>query len=317
MTTMTAFDLVAADLQRVRDYLQRVGEGDNQILVETIRHLFGTRGKYIRPALCLLVDRLFQPRPVERLIEFAAAMEVVHTASLVHDDTLDDASTRRGDATVNAGWNGHIAILVGDYLFAQSAIVTAGLGELRVMSMLADMIKSMVRGELLQMETVFDWEQDEAGYDRKIGNKTAALFALCTEGAGVLAGASGGQLRALRDYGYNVGLAFQIVDDILDITESEDVLGKPAGSDLAQGKVTLPVIYYLRTATAEQRALVRDSARVDQAVAAIRASAAVEEARARADALIGSAIDALGALPAGEARAALGDVARSVVYRTH
>jgi len=317
MTTMTAFDLISADLQRVRDYLRRVGEGDNPILIETIRHLFGTQGKYIRPALCLLVGRLFQPRADERLIEFGAAMEVVHTASLVHDDTLDEASTRRGNTTVNAGWNGHIAILVGDYLFAQSAIVTAGLGDLRVMSMLADMIKSMVRGELLQMETVFDWEQDEAGYDRKIGNKTAALFALCTEGAGVLAGASSEQLRALRDYGYNIGLAFQIVDDILDLTENEDVLGKPAGSDLAQGKVTLPVIYYLRAASAEERALVQDTARVDEAVAAIRASSAIDAARARADGLVQAAIDGLRALPAGEARAALADVAHSVVYRTH
>ncbi len=316
MTTMTAFDLVSADLRRVRDYLQRVGEGDNPILIETIRHLFGTQGKYIRPALCLLVSRLFHPRADERLIEFGAAMEVVHTASLVHDDTLDEASTRRGNTTVNAGWNGHIAILVGDYLFAQSAIITAGLGDLRVMSMLADMIKSMVRGELLQMETVFDWEQDEAGYDRKIGNKTAALFALCTEGAGVLAGASPEQLEALRDYGYNIGLAFQIVDDILDITENEDVLGKPAGSDLAQGKVTLPVIYYLRAASAEERALVRDAARLDEAVAAIRASSAIDAARARAEALVQAAIDAARALPAGEARAALTDVARSVVHRT-
>ncbi len=317
MTTMTAFDLVSADLQRVRDYLQQVGEGDNPILVETIRHLFGTRGKYIRPALCLLVSRLFRPVADQQLVEFAAAMEVVHTASLVHDDTLDDASTRRGNATVNAGWNGHIAILVGDYLFAQSAIVTAELGELRVMSMLADMIKSMVRGELLQMETVFDWDQDEAGYDRKIGNKTAALFALCTEGAGVLSRASNEQLAALRDYGYKLGLAFQIVDDILDITENEDVLGKPAGSDLAQGKVTLPVIYYLRTATPEQRALVQDSACVDEAVVAIRASAAIAQARARANTLVGEAIDALRVVPAGEARAALGDVARSVTRRTH
>jgi len=274
MTTMTGFDLISADLQRVRDYLRRVGEGDNPILIETIRHLFGTQGKYIRPALCLLVSRLFQPRADERLIEFGAAMEVVHTASLVHDDTLDEASTRRGNTTVNAGWNGHIAILVGDYLFAQSAIVTAGLGDLRVMSMLANMIKSMVRGELLQMDTVFDWEQDEASYDRKIGNKTAALFALCTEGAGVLAGASSEQLGSLRDYGYNIGLALQIVDDILDITENEDVLGKPAGSDLAQGIVTLPVIYYIPAASAEAPSFVQYAAGVDEAGAALRAAAA-------------------------------------------
>lgn len=317
MTTITAFDLIDADLQRVRQSLHRVGEGDNPILVETIRHLFGTRGKYLRPALCLLVGRLYQTELDHRLIDFAAAMEVVHSASLVHDDTLDDAATRRGHTTVNAGWNGHIAILVGDYLFAQSAIVTASLGELRVMSMLADTIKSLVRGELLQMETAFDFTQGEDAYFQKIGNKTASLLALCTEGAGVLSGAPETQLEALRLYGYNLGLAFQIIDDILDLTESGEVLGKPAGSDLAQGTITLPVVYYLRTASPEQSALVRDSARVADAVAAIAGSPALSQARDRADALVQKAVSALEVLPAGDARQALRQVAGFAVHRSY
>jgi geranylgeranyl pyrophosphate synthase len=317
MTTITAFDLIAADLEHVRQVLQRIGEGDNPVLVHTIRHLFGSRGKYIRPALALLVGRLFKPVAEARLIEFAAAMEVVHTASLVHDDTLDEAATRRGHTTVNAGWNGHIAILVGDYLFAQAAIVTAGLGELRVMAMLADTIQALVRGELRQMETAFDWEQTEADYVAKIGNKTASLLALCTEGAGVLSGASAAQLRRLRLFGYNLGLAFQIVDDVLDVTETDEVLGKPAGSDLAQGTITLPVIYYLQTATPAERALVLDGTRVREAVAAIASSTAVARARARADDLVVEAQAALAPLPAGDARVALQEMARFAVNRTH
>lgn len=317
MTTVTAFDLIDADLQRVRQSLNRIGEGDNPILVQTIRHLLGTRGKYIRPALCLLVGRLFYPVAEARLIEFAAAMEVVHSASLVHDDTLDDASTRRGHTTVNAGWNGHIAILVGDYLFAQSAIVTASLGELRVMSMLASTIKCLVRGELRQMETAFDWSQSEDDYFDKIGNKTASLLALCTEGAGVLAGATPSQLEALHLYGYNLGLAFQIIDDILDLTETNEGLGKPAGSDLAQGTITLPVIYFLRNAAPEQSALVHDGLRVAEAVALIASSGAIGQARARADTLIEQALEALRTLPAGEAREALMAMASFAARRTY
>jgi geranylgeranyl pyrophosphate synthase len=316
MTTLTAFDLVASDLDRVRQSLNSIGDGDNPILVQTIRHLFGTRGKYIRPALCLLVGRLFRSELDDRLIDFAAAMEVVHSASLVHDDTLDEAATRRGHTTVNAGWNGHIAILVGDYLFAQSAIVTAALGDLRVMSMLASTIKALVRGELLQMETSFDWSQGEEIYYRKIGNKTASLLALCTEGAGVLSGASERQLAALRHYGYNVGLAFQIIDDVLDITESNEVLGKPAGSDLAQGTITLPVIYYLQAASDDERRLVQDGARVGEAVATIAASPAIAQARARADALVEQALSALQDLPGGVAQSALRDVASFAVRRS-
>ncbi len=315
MTAMTAYDLVDADLQRVRDTLYRIGDGDNPLLVETIRHLFGSRGKYIRPTLALLVGRLFQPSASRRLVEFAAAMEVVHTASLVHDDTLDEAGTRRGQTTVNAAWNGHIAILLGDYLFAQSAFLIAGLGELRLMSMLADTIKQLVRGELLQMETAFDWEQGEDVYRDKIANKTASLLALSAQGGGVIAGADEAQLRALQGYGYKLGLAFQVVDDILDLTETEEVLGKPAGGDLAQGTVTLPVIYYLRRATPAQREAVVDGDRVREAVAAVAASQAIAEARAYANALIDGAISELEILPSGDARTALRDLAYFSLHR--
>ena len=167
------------------------------------------------------------------------------------------------------------------------------------------------------METAFGWEQTEADYVEKIGNKTASLLALCTEGAGVLSGASASQLRLLRLYGYNVGLAFQIVDDVLDLTQTDEVLGKPAGSDLAQGTITLPVIYYLQTATPAERAMVLDGARVREAVAAIASSTAVARARARADELVAEAQAAMAAMPAGDARRALQEMARFAVQRTH
>ncbi len=317
MTATTPTSFVDHDLQRVREALERIGEGDNPLLVETIRHLFGTRGKYIRPTLALLAGRVFQPvgELDPRLIDFGAAMEVVHTASLVHDDTLDDAGTRRGATTVNAGWNGHIAILLGDYLFAQSAFLIASIGELRLMAMLADTIKSLVRGELLQMETAFDWDQAEDVYLAKIGNKTASLLALCTEGAGALYGADAAQLEALKTYGYKLGLAFQVVDDILDLTEDDETLGKPAGSDLAQGTITLPVIYYLRLATPKQRALVLDGQHVEECVASIAASPAIEQARSYAESLVDDALTQLSVLPDGEFRGALRDIAYFSVHR--
>ncbi len=149
--------LVAADLRLVRQVLSTIGQDDNTLLVETIRHLFSREGKEVRPTLALLTAHLLAgvhgTAVDERVVRWAATVQIVHTASLVHDDTIDAAAVRRGAVTVNAGWSGHVAILVGDYLFAQSASMAAGLEELRTMSLLAEAIKDLCRGEILQLET--------------------------------------------------------------------------------------------------------------------------------------------------------------------
>jgi geranylgeranyl pyrophosphate synthase len=235
----------------------------------------------------------------------------------VHDDTIDQSTVRRGAATVNATWNGHVAILVGDYLFAQAALMAAGLGDLQAMALLAETIKDLCRGEVLQLESGFAWDQSEELYYEKIRCKTASLLALCTEGAAVLCGAPPHQVAALRAYGIALGQAFQIVDDILDITGDEETIGKPAGSDLRHGTVTLPVIYYLRDLGPDdgRRAVMTGGDAIDEALALLRTSPALDEARRRARVFVAQAKAALAVFAVSPAREALLELADRVISR--
>jgi len=174
----------------------------------------------------------------------AAALEVVHSATLVHDDTIDQALTRRGLKTVSAVWNSKIAVLVGDFLFAQSAYLAAQLQSVRIMEILSETVMAMSTGELRQYAASQSPSLDESDYFQRIKGKTASLFAMCCEGAAIVSHQSPEQIAALRAYGLNLGLAFQIADDVLDFSGTEDVLGKPAGSDLRQGTITLPTMLF-------------------------------------------------------------------------
>lgn len=284
------------DLARVESELGLVGHDAGPLLREAIRHHLRTGGKRMRPRMAVLSGRMVAHGATsDGLVRFAAVTELVHAASLVHDDTLDEASTRRGIATVSSQWGNHIAVLVGDYLFAQAAIVTADLGSLRLMALLADTIQSLVQGELAQMGAAYRIEASAENYEMRIAAKSASLFVLAAEGGGVHAGASDEQACALRDYAYNLGLAFQIADDVLDYTGSTEQLGKPAGSDLANGVVTLPALYYLEALPPDalERRIVEGGGDVAQVVAAIRASDAPARALVRAGELARKAIEAL------------------------
>jgi all-trans-nonaprenyl-diphosphate synthase len=242
---------------------------------------------------------------------------LVHAASLVHDDTIDEAGTRRGEPTVGSRWGSHIAVLVGDYLFAQAAIITAGLGSLRLMSLLAATIQALVRGELRQMSAAYKIEASAANYESRISDKSASLFVLAAEGAGVLAGASEEHLLALRRYGQQLGLAFQIADDVLDYTASDEELGKPAGSDLANGVVTLPALRYLESLPSDalERRIVEEGGEIARVVAAIRASDGPVYALGRARAHAQEAVAALELFPLSPAREALHALSEETVRR--
>jgi len=308
---------LTTDLARVEDELALVGQEAGPVLHEAIRHHLSTGGKRIRPRIALLAGRMLLGQAPDDLVHFAVVTELVHAASLVHDDTIDEAGTRRGEPTVDSRFGSHISVLVGDYLFAQAAIITAGLGSLRLMSLLAATIQALVRGELRQMSAAYKIEASAANYESRISDKSASLFVLAAEGAAVLAGVPEEEVIALRRYGQQLGLAFQIADDVLDYTGSEDVLGKPAGSDLANGVVTLPAFHYLRTlpADAPERRIVEEGGEATRVVEAIRASHAPAYALGRARALARDAVTALDAFPLSPSREALASVGEETVRR--
>lgn len=308
------------DMAGVRQTLSTIGQDANPLLATVAEHIFSTSGKLFRPRLTLLASHLVlahggQLADYALLHRLAATSELIHAASLVHDDTLDDAETRRGAITVNARWGMHTAVLLGDYLFAQAAMWTASLGSLRLMDLLAQTIGLLVQGEIVQMQSGRTLSEDS--YYSRIHGKTASLFLFCAEGAAELCGASSARVEALRTYGQNIGLAFQIVDDVLDFTATARDMGKPVGGDLAAGIVTLPAMYYLASLPADsaerQRLAAGDN--LGDLAPAIAASPAIEAALFQARRLAREGVRALSLFPASPERAALEALADDVVAR--
>lgn len=244
---MNASDIYAPivpDLPRVEQTMLETAKEAHGPLSSLASHLLSQPGKRVRPVVTLLAGKLFDYN-LDLLVPMAASVELLHTATLVHDDTLDEATVRRGLATINHRWDNTTAVLFGDFLFAASAEMVARTANVRVMRLFAETLRVICSGELSQYFSAFDCGVTREQYFERIGCKTAALFSMATESGAVLAGASEREVQALREYGYNLGLAFQIVDDILDFCADEQTLGKPAGSDLAQGTLTLPAIMFL------------------------------------------------------------------------
>lgn len=215
--------------------------------------LIGSGGKRLRPALALLAwgagaetTRSVQMADA-KILALAASVEMLHTSTLVHDDVIDGALLRRGAPTLNASWSGGSTVMAGNYMFGTAARFAAETGSMRVIHLFSDTLRVIVDGELRQLLDRYNYEQPMESYLNRIYAKTASLFCAATEGGGVLAGLEETQIAALRSYGYNLGMAFQIVDDILDFLGDADSLGKPAGSDLNQGTLTLPFFAYLET----------------------------------------------------------------------
>ncbi len=210
-------------------------------LSRPLGHILGTPGKRVRPAITLLASS-FCPHDEEATETMATAVELLHIATLIHDDTVDDSDLRRGKATVSSLWGRKKAVLVGDYIFAASATFVCDTGNVRVIRRFAETIMQLSTGELQEMDDAFDPNLSMDQYLERIYNKTASLFTTAGECGAVLSGAPEEVVEALKGYGYNLGMAFQIVDDILDFEGTEAEFGKPVGSDLANGVVTLPVL---------------------------------------------------------------------------
>ncbi|MBI2850710.1 MAG: polyprenyl synthetase family protein [Chloroflexi bacterium] len=232
---------VQDDLARVEARLKAVSQVDFPHLAELLDYSLKSNGKRIRPVLTLISGK-FYDYDLDNLLSMATAVEIMHTATLVHDDAIDKSSVRRGRPTVNAVWNDEKAILLGDYLFAEAGAMTASTNNLRAIKLFAETLKTISSGELNQAYNAFNLKQSRTQYFQRVAQKTAALFCMATESGAAMSQAPEEAIQVLNEYGYNLGVAFQIVDDILDFIGTKEELGKPAGSDLAQGTITLPAM---------------------------------------------------------------------------
>ena len=214
-----------------------------ETLDERLTHVMSTPGKKMRPAMTLLASKLWGAVPDEKMISMAVAVELLHIAALIHDDTVDDADVRRGKATAGFLWGNNFAVLLGDYVFATSAKFVCATGSVRLISRFAETIAELARGELHEMVSNWNLPVTVDEYFGRIYDKTASLFSTSAESGAVLGGADEDAVIALREYGYYLGMAYQVKDDVLDYESTTDELGKPANQDILSGKLTLPAIY--------------------------------------------------------------------------
>lgn len=315
-------DPIADDLAQVEGLLAGVAQVDYEALAAPLRHVLQGQGKRLRPALLLLAAKLYRYEP-RRLLPAAAAVELLHTATLVHDDLIDNSPVRRGQPTLNTFISSGATVLVGDYLFAHAAAFAAATGSLKVMEVFSRLLKTICQGELRQIFSAGDWQQTPADYYRKISSKTAALFAAATEIGAILSHAPSPAKAALHNYGYHLGLAFQIVDDILDFVGDEEQMGKPVGSDLRQGNLTLPALYCLWERPQDnpiRRLLAGDGdleENVAEAVRLVRSSSAIAASYREASAQATQAQESLRPLPNNPSRSLLHSLADYVVQRRY
>jgi geranylgeranyl pyrophosphate synthase len=312
---------VESELRELERRLLEVGRGGHPVFRDAVEHLFSTPGKLLRPTLVFLSSRFGPGADREVVLNLAESLELVHTASLVHDDVVDRAAMRRNIQTVNAKWNDDVALIVGDYLFAKAYALAAVLPKPEVIAIVAQTVFALCDGELGEITAAKSLPSETAYLDR-IELKTASLYAACSQGAALLADAEPDHVAALGAFGTNLGMAFQITDDVLDLVGDEEVFGKTVGRDLVEGMPTLPMIYAVEErdgSGGELEARILAPAKTEGDVRAllaeIRGSSGPERARQRALAFHDAALRALDRLPDRPERDALRDAADFVVSR--
>jgi geranylgeranyl pyrophosphate synthase len=244
-TLSRLFASIEDDLDVVDQTFQERAASGLDLLNAAAAHALSSPGKRLRTALTLLSGKLIEYR-FDKLLRLSVAFEMVHLASLVHDDIIDEAATRRGIPTVNARYGDHVAILLGDYLFAKTAGLIAEIEDFRIDHLFSETVATVCEGTIFELLTARQVDLSIEHYLKRIGYKTACLMAACCRGGATVGGGTDAQIALLEQYGQHLGVAFQIVDDVLDYVGSADTIGKPAGNDLRQGLVTLPLIYGLR-----------------------------------------------------------------------
>ncbi len=251
-------DLVREDLARVEKAIGLETVGSIAAVNTISHHMQSAGGKRLRPILLLLSSRLVSSNTetTEEAIQLAAVVELIHTSTLVHDDVIDEAKTRRGQASANALWGNQMSVLAGDWLYMQAFQIAMRQRNFSILDILIGLTQTMVEGEFLQMDRLGHIDISEADYMELVDRKTASLFNACCRLGAMAGGANDTQSARLGEFAWNLGMAFQLIDDILDFTSKETILGKPVGNDLAEGKVTLPLLYSLVETTREETRMI-------------------------------------------------------------
>ena len=314
--------LAADEMGRVNDLIRGRLGSDVLLINQISEHIVAAGGKRLLPMLTVIAARALGYQGSQHH-QLAAIVEFIHTSTLSHDDVVDESDLRRGRKTANALWGNAPSVLVGDFLYSRSFQLMVELDSMPVMRVLADATNQIAEGEVLQLLHVGNPDTNEADYLRVIERKTAVLFAAATRLSAMLAGASAEVQQHLADYGMNLGLAFQIADDVLDYTADADALGKNLGDDLAEGKATLPLIHALANASPEAGERLRqiisegDATALPEVVAAIRGSGSLEYSRRVAERYAQAAETSLAALPVNAWSRALRALIRYAIDRNH
>jgi geranylgeranyl pyrophosphate synthase len=320
LSSITFFTSVQDQLKFVEQRIrEQAGDDHHPDLRSALEHILSAGGKRIRPTLGLLVGNMLGA-PEEKLITLGASVELLHTATLVHDDLIDGALLRRGIPTLNARWSPAATVLTGDFLFARAAKLAAETDYLPLMKLFADTLATIVNGELTQMFSARGVIERDNYYQR-IYAKTASLFEMASLAACMVATEDEETRAAMKVFGYEVGMAFQIVDDILDFTGEQSAVGKPIGSDLLNGLVTLPAIYFAEANPSNEDVLSlpeggwKDTERVQRLVDNIRQSEAIQQALDEARQAVSRALKSLDDAPVSPEKEALENLAKFIVDR--
>jgi octaprenyl-diphosphate synthase len=321
-------DLVKEDFDAVNSLIVKQLSSDVGLVESIGHHLIDAGGKRLRPLLVLLSARALQAEQAERApalskhhSQFAAVIEFIHSATLLHDDVVDMSNLRRGLPTANAKWGNAPSVLVGDFIYSRAFQLLVEIGLLDIMRLMANTTNEIAEGEVLQLTKAGDPSTTEAQYMDVISRKTAILFAAATKGAAQLSKATQKQIDALSTYGHNLGIAFQLMDDVLDYEGDPEKMGKNVGDDLAEGKPTLPLIYTINHGSETEAALVEHAIReksaenLEQIALIIKNNGALEYTKAMASKLADDAIEQLSQLNDSPYKDALVDIAHLSAQR--
>ncbi|MBB3121120.1 octaprenyl diphosphate synthase [Pseudoduganella violacea] len=313
---------IATDMDAVNAVIRQRLHSEVALVNQIAEYIISAGGKRIRPVLVLLVANAYAYQGVAHH-ELAAVVEFIHTATLLHDDVVDESSMRRGRQTANALFGNAASVLVGDFLYSRSFQMMVSLNNMRVMQILSDATNVIAEGEVLQLLNMHDPDVSRERYLQVIRSKTAKLFEAAAELGALVAGANDAQIAAAGEYGRSLGTAFQLIDDVLDYAGDAAEIGKNVGDDLREGKPTLPLIYLMENGTSEQRELVRsciengDEQHFDTILAAVTSSGALDYTRREAEVAAQRAIDAIADLPDSQYKQSLLQLARFAVDRKH